>query len=84
MTLENMTALLKKMGSNLDYRAQAEAPKAEPPEIKVDLVAPPIPVRCWDWRAWRDGNEERQGWGKSSAEAVADLLEHEKADEDGY
>jgi hypothetical protein len=57
----------------------------QPPEILVDLVAPPIPVRCWDWRAWRDGYEEgRQGWGKSSTEAVANLLEQERADEDGY
>lgn len=49
-------------------------------EIKVELIAPPIPVRQWDWCAWRDGSLEDgpRGWGASSAEAVADLLEQEE------
>lgn len=41
---------------------------------------PPIPVRTMDWRAMREGNDERGpfGWGETEAQAVADLLEIEE------
>ena len=48
-------------------------------EIELECVAPPIPVRQFDWRAWRKGHEEGLvGWGESSAEAICDLLEREE------
>ena len=36
---------------------------------------PPIPDRQFDWCAYWDGEEETQhcGWGRTEAEAVADL-----------
>jgi hypothetical protein len=53
----------------------------EPGEIKVEYVAPPIPTRAYDWKAWReDINADENslvGWGASSADAVADLLQKE-------
>lgn len=38
---------------------------------------PPIPDRRFDWRAFYDGEEERNrcGWGRTEAAAVADLIE---------
>ena len=53
-----------------------------PPERKIIThhVYPPIPIRTSDWCAYRDGDEEvsgRYGWGRTEAEAVADLLEME-------
>jgi hypothetical protein len=44
---------------------------------------PPIPQRIFDWRAYRDGDEEipaRHGWGKTEAEALADLAVLEASD----
>ena len=37
---------------------------------------PPIPQRTCDWRAYREGDEEipaRHGWGRTEAEALAEL-----------
>lgn len=50
-------------------------------------VYPPIPDRRWDWVAHWDGDEEspwRYGWGKTEAEAIADLkrLDVEFAEEE--
>lgn len=41
---------------------------------------PPIPVRDFDYRAWRGDYDEGslQGWGKTPTEAVVDLLEREE------
>ena len=37
---------------------------------------PPIPIRTFDWCAYRDGDEEsgHYGWGRTKAEAIEDLL----------
>jgi hypothetical protein len=47
---------------------------------------PPIPVRDFDWQAHRDsdeGGEGRSGWGRTEADAIADLREQEiDAEED--
>lgn len=53
------------------------------PKIVTDHVYPPIPIRDFDWAAWRDGCEEdgRNGRGATEAEAIADLLEMEADDE---
>ena len=39
-------------------------------------VYPPIPIRNFDWNACVDGDEEYgpSGWGRTEAEAIADLL----------
>lgn len=46
------------------------------PEIKTWFAYPPIPQRDHDWCAYRDGHEEdgNYGWGRTEAEAIADLL----------
>jgi hypothetical protein len=37
-------------------------------------IFPPIPVRTYDWVAYYEGFEEGpQGYGKTEAEAIADL-----------
>jgi hypothetical protein len=53
------------------------------PKIVTSHVYPPVPVRNFDWAAWRDGEEERgrYGYGTTEAEAIADLLEMEADDE---
>lgn len=40
---------------------------------------PPIPERRFDWCAYRDGTEDGglQGWGKTEADAVSDLIQRE-------
>ena len=46
---------------------------------------PPIPCRDFDWGAHRDsdeGGEGRMGWGRTEAEAIADLLALEADDQD--
>ena len=46
------------------------------PKIVTHYVYPPIPWRDFDWCAFRDGEEEKggYGYGKTEAEAIADLL----------
>jgi len=48
-------------------------------EIKTSHINPPIPVRDWDWVAYRDGNEERgpRGFGATKESAISDLLDWE-------
>lgn len=43
--------------------------------IVTHHVYPPIPMREFDWSATRDGYEpgDAIGWGKTEAEAIADL-----------
>jgi hypothetical protein len=52
-------------------------------KIITSFVHPPIPLRCFDWQAWRDGDEEGgpRGYGATEDEAVRDLLEQEAGDE---
>jgi hypothetical protein len=57
------------------------APFASKPErvIKTNFVYPPIPTRDHDWCAWFDDDGEERGhygWGKTEAEAIADLTEN--------
>lgn len=49
--------------------------------IVVSFEYPPIPERCFDYRAMRDGNDESgpYGWGATRFQAIADLLEIETA-----
>ena len=46
--------------------------------IRTDYVHPPIPLRDCDWSAVDADNYEGGdpiGWGRTEAEAIADLLE---------
>ena len=47
------------------------------PVILVQFDPPPIPLREFDWSAWRAGTEEEgpYGYGTSEVEARADLAE---------
>lgn len=50
--------------------------------IITSYVCPPIPWRCFDWQAWRDGDDEggRRGHGATEDAAILDLLEQEAGD----
>lgn len=55
-------------------------------EIRIEPIHPPIPVKDFDYAAWRDGEDfsdgqerGRIGWGKTPSEAIANLLEQEEA-----
>ncbi len=51
-------------------------------KIITEYVYPPIPVRQFDWAAYRDGYEPDSGspvgWGATEAEAIAELRELEE------
>jgi hypothetical protein len=55
----------------------------EAEKIVTEHVYPPIPYRSADWSATRGDYDlgAKVGWGSTEAEAVADLLELEEADE---
>lgn len=46
--------------------------------IETHCICPPIPIRTFDWCAYRDP-ESLTGYGRTELEAVADLLEQEDA-----
>jgi hypothetical protein len=49
------------------------------PRIVTEHINPPIPTRSFDWIAYRDGQEEgHRGFGRTEAEAIAELLESEQ------
>ena len=48
-----------------------------PDPIQTENIYPPIPDRRFDWCAYRDP-EGRQGYGRTEAEAIADLLSIEE------
>jgi hypothetical protein len=51
--------------------------ESEMPQIRTRHEYPPIPDRRFDWCAWYDGDDGEHvdtGWGRTEAEAVADLL----------
>lgn len=52
-------------------------------KIVTSYVNPPIPIRSYDWCAFRDGEEENggYGYGKTEQEAIDDLLENEHLNE---
>jgi hypothetical protein len=51
-------------------------------EIKTECINPSIPMRQYDWMAWRDGNEEfgPVAYGPTEALAIAELLAAEMLD----
>lgn len=55
-------------------------PDDEPEPIQTHHIHPPIPLRQFDWTAYRDP-ERRAGYGATEAEAIADLLQQEWEDE---
>ena len=52
--------------------------------VKTDHIYPPIPIRDNDWLAYFDGEEEDgpQGWGKTEAEAICDLVDNYELEAD--
>jgi hypothetical protein len=52
-----------------------------PAWLKTSYWAKPIPTRSFDWEAWHDNHEPNDngqmivGYGRTEAEAIADLLE---------
>ena len=53
------------------------------PKIITCNVHPPIPMRYFDWCAYREGQEEgRVGWGSFEIAAIEDLQGLEEIDED--
>lgn len=54
------------------------------PPIVTSFVYPPIPLRQFDWCAYRDGHEEdgHYGWGHTEGKAIEDLLEWEQENEE--
>lgn len=52
------------------------------PRIITVHEYPPIPIRSFDWVAYRDGNEEgARGWGSTEAAAISDLEATEECDD---
>lgn len=47
--------------------------------ILTEAVFPPIPLQHYNWRAWRDGNEESGpfGYGATKQEAIDNLHDWE-------
>lgn len=46
--------------------------------IATRHVCPPIPIRSFDWCAWFEEMDEEtrgHGWGRTEADAIADLKE---------
>jgi len=56
---------------------------SEERQIKVDAWAKPIPLRDWDYIAYRDGDEEEglRGNGATQEAAIDDLLSQEADNE---
>lgn len=52
----------------------------EKPKIVTTFVCPPIPIREFDWCAYRDGQEELggYGYGRTKQEAIDNLLVNEE------
>lgn len=48
--------------------------------IITHYVHPPIPIRDWDWCAYRDPESKLVGWGRTEAEARADFARLELED----
>lgn len=51
--------------------------RTDPIPLRQLVIASP-PSLQEDWCAWRDGDEERRGWGKTQDEAINSLLEQEE------
>lgn len=48
--------------------------------IETSYIFPPIPMREFDWCAYRDPERVPYGYGRTEAEAIADLLQIEEDD----
>jgi len=46
--------------------------------IITSHIYPPIPIRIFDWCAYRDPEVQPYGYGRTKEEAIADLLEWEE------
>lgn len=48
------------------------------------VVYPPIPLRCFDWSAYRENYDEGDpiGWGETRAKAEEDLINQEEIHND--
>ena len=51
--------------------------KKEAETIFTQFIYPPIPIRNYDWCAYRDP-EKFTGYGKTELEAIEDLLDNER------
>ena len=53
------------------------------PKIITSHEYPPIPIRDYDWAAYRDNYDEGDliGYGKTEQEAIQDLISQEKDNE---
>ena len=49
--------------------------------VQTEHVFPPIPDRRFDWCAYRDPEHHLKGWGRTEAEAIADLETEEEANQ---
>jgi hypothetical protein len=66
-------------GHHTHWTPLPEPPERSPiplPKIVTRNISPPIPLRQFDWCAYVHGEEERGecGYGRTRAEAVADLI----------
>jgi hypothetical protein len=54
------------------------------PKIVTSYICPPIPIRCFDWCAHYDGEEEagNYGYGATEAEAILDFKQNCQEDHD--
>lgn len=55
-------------------------------KIITSRVYPPIPIRQFDWCAYRENDVEdgsRYGWGATEEEAMLDLFAMENDEEEG-
>lgn len=71
----------KRYGCQCGPYGKPSPPKVERVKIITTHPRPPIPMRSFDWCAYRDGCEETGpvGWGRTEAAAKADLLAQEEA-----
>lgn len=75
-----MSILTNLLRDNMKARAAAKAER-EAARIVTVHEYPPIPIRSFDWRAYRDGDEEagNYGYGRTEQEAIEDLLANEES-----
>lgn len=83
-TSELRTAGRVVAGDNLMEGPGSCPQPADSRRIITTNVFPPIPLRAFDWCAYRDGDEEngsRYGWGATEEAAIADLMLIEEGEE---
>lgn len=65
-------------GGYLKVSARYLKVSAEREPIQTHHIYPPIPIRIYDWCAYRDPERTPYGYGSTEAEAIADLLSLEE------